>query len=347
MKHFLFASLIVIVLITIGTESFSADLWFEDSNLGTPGGMPSDFFSKFDNLSSFSEAAEQIDVYMIRSAYIDSMDDNFIKEKLLPFLDKNSIKLALNVGGANWLQTGKNRKNVFNKELQQIRRLKSLGVSVSFISLQSVLSKDQKMAGEKLHYSLEDRLEDIREYITTVRVIAPEAVFGIIDALPSQGKEYKEPYKVLTDYSVKHDLNLRYIHLDMPFDLIVRGKRSSSWDTLRDVEQFVEGKLGLRFGLIVTSKKGGNNSSSLFHDLVTTEVKCYSYVGGTPDDYIVASWFPYPNRTIPDKIIGNEYPAMYTVLSIANLINRNTSGTGTQMNFFKPDSRSLQLCNLN
>jgi hypothetical protein len=249
------------------------------------------------------------------------MDDQFFTDLLFPYLQEHGIALALNVGGATWTQFRERRERVFQRDMDLFRRIKELGGKVSFVSLQSALSKSPKPDGKRVEYAIDKRLDDIVSYAKAVREIFPNAQIGLIDALPSHGKDYEDSYRAVADALAREGVSLAYIHLDMPMELVMQRGRLS-WADVREVERFVEEELGASFGLFTTSRKGGNTSSSMFRRRVMTAMECYlGFAGGTPDDLILASWFRYPDKTIPEDATGDDYPAMRIVLEYGRKVD--------------------------
>ena len=289
-----------------------AELWYEDNNLGKAGGVPPDFVEKFRRPETFRNATRFINVYMMRANTLSTMDDSFFTELLLPYLKANRIRLAINAGGATWaLAPGRDR--LYKDDIELYRRLKRLGAEVSYISLQSVLSKPRR--GEKAEFPLDKRIEGVVAYAKEAHAIYPNAQFGIIDALPSHGKEYAQPYRRLKDAMAKAGTPLAYVQLDANFQSLKEG-RGESWDGARQVERFVEQDLGLKFGFFTGSRKHGQTSSKAFHDAVLASLDCYDGASGTPDHFIVASFYRFPDKTIPEDATGDDYPAMRIVLDV-------------------------------
>jgi len=259
-----------------------AQLWYEDNNLGRAGGMPADFTGKF-TAPAWQRAAHAIDVYLIRLNVLEQMDDKFLTDTLRPFLKNH--RLAVDAGGATWLHYGK-RRVAFENDLRQLRRLRKLGITVSDISLQSPLSKP--LPGTA--YPLQERLLDVALYSAAARQIYPSARIGIIDALPAHGGDWREAYGDLIATGA-----VDYIHLDMPWELI--GKKVS-WEELRRIEHFVEDQ-GLDFGLLLTTRRGGEHSEKAYARGVEAELTGYQHHCGSPAAYVIASWFPHPARTVP------------------------------------------------
>jgi hypothetical protein len=305
--------------------AFAADVWYEDNNLGRSGGIPPDFQEKFRHTESFARATRYIDVYMMRSSVLNVLDDQFLRELFIPYLERNNIKLAINTGGATWAQL-EGRERVSNRDISLLKRLSQLGARVDYISLQSVLSKTPKIAGQRSDYALARRIADVVAFARAAHDIFPDAEIGIIDALPSQGKQYQDAYRRLRDALVREGLRLSYIHLDIPFDIPRGQRRGVTWDGIREVERYVEEDLGVKFGYFTTTRRGGQSSSKAFHAGVLASLECYAGVGGTPAAFIVASWFPFPERTIPDNATGDDYPAMRTVAEFGRELDQIERG---------------------
>jgi len=325
---------ILLQALVVPTGLSATLLWYEDNNLGRAGGMPPDFIEKFHRPETFLEASRHIDVYMIRANVLAKLDDAFLTTLLEPYLRGNRIKLAVDATGVVWAQAP-GRDKAFAANIQLLDRLKRLGIDVHYISLQSVLSKPLVRAGRTIEYPLGKRNQDVIVFARASRSIYPCAEIGIIDALPSHGKDYRRPYRQLRDAMSREGLNLSYIHVDMPFEIPHERQLGITWQTLREVERYVEEELGLQFGFFTTSHTGGNISSKAFHERVMAGLACYSGATGTPRDWVIASWFPHPGKTIPENAMGDDYPAMRTVLalgkSLEELIQTNFSFSTPRM----------------
>lgn len=305
--------MIALVFAVISATAAATDIWYEDNNLGKPGGMPPDFVEKFHQPEAFSQASRYIRVYMVRANVLGAMDEEFLANLFRPYLERNHIKLAIDATGATWTQL-EGQEKIASREIGLLERLKRLDIQVDYISLQSVLSKPLVVNGETVDYPVSWRVEDAVAYAKAVRAIYPQVQIGIIDALPSHGKDYQQPYLMLRDALAAEKMALSYIHLDMPFDIPKEQSLGITWQHIRDVEIYVENDLGLRFGLLTTSNKGGRISSKAFHERTLAAQQCYLGIQGTPGDFIIASWFANPQATIPETATGDDYPAMRTVL---------------------------------
>lgn len=330
--------MIALVFATVSAMAAATDIWYEDNNLGRPDGMPPDFAEKFRHPEEFSQASHYIHVYLVRANVLGVMDDEFLSNLFHPYLDRNHIKLAIDAVGATWSQAP-GRQEIAPGEIRFLERLKQLGIQVDYISLQSVLSKPLVINGVTVDYPLSKRIEDVVAYSKAARAVYPQVKIGIIDALPSHGEEYRQPYQMLKDALAREAIALSYIHLDMPFDIPKEQWHGITWQQARDVESYVE-DLGVRFGFITTSNKGGTISSKAFNDRVLAAQKCYEGIGGTPGDFIISSWFPYPQTTIPETAGGNDYPAMRTVLEFGRQLEHRIGKIRAQV-ASQPDWRAM------
>lgn len=321
MKKRLLPVLVSLLAAILSSAALAADIWYEDNNLGRAGGVPPDFVEKFRHPEQFSQATKYIRVYMMRSMTLAKLGDDVLTGTVIPFFKKNRIKLAINAVGATWTKR-RGRSRLFEQEMSLLKRLKARGFDVDYISLQSVLSKPAARGGDREAYSLRDRVDDVVAYARAARAVFPRVQIGIIDALPSHGKDYRLPYRRLQEALARESIELSYIHLDMPFELPRERRHGITWRTIREVERYVEEDLHTRFGLITTSRKGGKTSSRLFHERVLAALTCYAGAEGTPGDLVIASWYPYPDTTVPDTATGNDFPAMRTVLEFGRELDR-------------------------
>jgi len=325
MQRLLFRVITAAACGAFACAALATNLWYEDNNMGSAGGMPADFAEKFSHPESFERAAKFIDVYMMRLKVFKDMDDRFIRDVFYAYLKKQNIKLALNVGGGTLAQAA-NRTNIAGDEVALLQRLKKLGVQVDYFSMQSALDKAPKVDGKKQHYPLNKRVDDIVAYAKAIHAIYPAAEIGIIDSSPSHNFEYREPYKQVKAALAREGIALSYIQLDISFDIPRESRGGVTWQKLRQLEAFVEDDLGAKFGYFATSRKGGHTSSQAFHERVMATLQCYHAAGGSPREFVIASWFPHPEKTVPDTATGDDYPAMRTVLEFGRELKRLDQG---------------------
>jgi len=303
----------LIVAVGLCAPSWAADIWYQDNNLGRGGGMPADFVEKFRKPETFAQATKHIRVYMIRFNVVSQLGDAFFTDLFFPYLRKNNIKLAINTGGATWAQANARRRRVFDESVDGLRRIKKLGGKVAYISLQSILSKPFRRG--EVEYPMDKRIQDAVAYAKAARKVFRDVAIGIMDALPSHAKDYRGPYRALRDALARAGIGLSYIHLDIPFDIPAAQRRGVTWQSLRTLESYVEDDLGVAFGILAKSRRGGQHSSRMSYERTMSTLECYAGVGGTPREYVLAGNFRYPERTIPENATGDNYPQMRVMLN--------------------------------
>jgi hypothetical protein len=333
----------------VSTSVPAATIWYEDNNLGRAGQMPDDFIEKFHKPETFARATTYMNVYMLRAIVLQKMEDEFFTQLLLPYLEKNRIKLAINAGGATWLGTSERRQQIFEREIELLERIKRLGGRVDYISLQSILSKPRReggRSGEIVEWPLEDRIRGAVTYARAAQRVFPEAAIGIIDSLPSKGKEYQDAYRQLATAMKDAGSTLAYVHLDLSFSAAKTGRNGADWAKVREIERYLESDLNVQFGLFAKSRNAGQRSSAAFRHAAIAQVQCYSGSGGTPRDYVLASWFKYPDKTIPENATGDEYPAMRILLELGEELRKIEQGGADWVTEQQSNSAWMSRCGL-
>lgn len=287
-------------------------LWVEDNNLHVAGGVPVDALQMYEpaSLNQWSEARKQIRVYMYRYNSLKNLEngytDAYLRDNLLPTLKESNIDFALDVPAPNWY-CGNNAEKLTNAEGDYMQKISDLGGEVTYVSLQSVLSKPSSCP----NYSYEKRIDNVVRFAKYIKTRFPGMKVGIIDALVAKRKEYKPVYRQLVESLAKKNLELDYIHLDFPME-----KANNNWQNLKEAEEFIRNDLGLRVGVTYTSVKGGMASSKAWQSNVLQAFKEYRSAGGTPDDLLIMSWYIYPRYNLPET---KSYTLMNTVLKFSRL----------------------------
>lgn len=313
----------------LGTSVPAATIWYSDNNLGRAGQVPADFVEKFRKPETFARATRHIDVYMLLATVLARMDDAFLTQLLFPYLENNRIKLAINAGGATWLSANPRRQALFEHEIELLERIKRLGGLVDYISLQSVLSKPRRDGGpdgEGTDFSMADRIRGAVVYAQAARRIFPDVAIGIIDALPAKGMDYRDAYRQLAEALQAAGVTLSYVHLDISFDAARQSRYGTDWAQIREIERYLEHDLKVQFGLFAKSRRAGQQSSAAFREAALASVRCYAGSGGTPREYVFASWFKYPDKTIPETATGDDYPAMRILLELGDELKKIEQG---------------------
>jgi hypothetical protein len=275
-------------------------LWVQPPNHGGAGRLAPDFFEMFTTRGDeWAEARRFIDVWVVRMTSLLGKDaplgDAFLGESFLPKLQEWGIALAVNVTGATHAQCDDHPARL-SAEIAAVQRLIDLGAEISYLSLQSPLSKVSgscRAYGKETGYDL--RIADIVHYAAAMTEHFPGIEIGLVDAMPAKGWAYQDVYRHLLDALTARGLRLAFIHLDFPME-----SASPGWANVREVEDLVRGELGVLFGLIYVSKVGGATSNVAFRDNVLAAYRAYRAAGGRPDHLELTSWYAFPTSNLPE-----------------------------------------------
>ena len=275
-------------------------LWVQPPNHGGAGRLPPDFFEMFTTRGDeWAEARRFVDVWVVRMTSLLGKDaplgDAFLRESFLPTLQASGIALAVNVTGATHAQCAGHASRI-DDEIAALQRLIDLGAEISYLSLQSPLSKVSGSCptyGKETGYDL--RIADIVRYVAQMTERFPGIEIGLVDAMPAKGWAYQDVYRLLLGALTANGLRLAFIHLDFPME-----SASSGWANVREVEDLVRGELEVPFGLIYVSKVGGAISNVAFRDNVLAAYRAYRAAGGRPDRLELTSWYDFPTSNLPE-----------------------------------------------
>ncbi len=297
---------------SISSQQEEGVLWVEDNNLHEAGGVPVDALQMYqpELLDQWSEARKQIRVYMYRYNSLKNLEngytDTYLRDNLLPLLKESNIDFALDVPPPNWY-CGNNAEKLTNAEGDYMQKISDLGGEVTYVSLQSVLSKPSDCP----NYTFEKRIDNVVRFAKYIKNRFPSIQVGIIDALVAKGLDYKPVYTQLVESLAKENLKLDYIHLDFPME-----KASRNWKNLREAEDFIRDELGVRVGVTYTSSRGGMTSAKKWQENVLLAFQEYRDAGGNPDDHLIMSWYNHPRQNLPED---KEFTLMNTVLKFSEL----------------------------
>jgi hypothetical protein len=276
-------------------------LWVQPPNHGRAGGLAPDFFEMFTTrMDEWEEARRFVAVWVLRITSLVgehvAVGDDFLRDAFLPRLEAWGIELAVNVTGATLAQCGAHLSRL-DVEGDAVQHLIDLGGNVSYLSLQSPLSKVRNREcpdyGREAGYDL--RVADVVRYMTTMHERFPEVNIGLVDAMPAKGWEYQEVYRDLVAALAAQGMELAFLHLDFPMESATPG-----WENVREAEKFIRGELGVPFGLLYVSKIGGETSNVAFRDNVLDGYRTFHAAGGRPDHLELTSWYAYPATMLPE-----------------------------------------------
>ena len=301
--------------------------WYEDSNMGTNGAVPPDFFSRYDpaNVASWTNSLETMDVYYLRYAtYRDWLKtDSVMKTRMAEVFNQYGIKVALDDTEPTWGHAKYNYNTPnYQKSIDALQDLTDHGWNLCAVGLQSVLSKPWR-DGE---YDMSWRILDIVEYIRQVKPHFPDLEYGVIDAMPAKGWEYKSHYSALKNVVEAEGLTLDFIEQDFPIDFAITGSRT--YGEMVEAERFTRFALGWKSGLYLTSSRGGQTSDELWRSDVISGLDQYLASGAAPERITLAAWYPHPVYTAPDETDPVLNPNGSTMLGTFLLMDENLADYG-------------------
>ena len=307
------------VSVTSSAGPDEGELWVQLPNYLRAGGLAPDFFPMFTSATAqwaASRAFTSVWVLRMNSVIGDDpmVGGDFLRDAFFPRLREWGIRLAINVNGATLVDCG-DRGSRAGDEAEQLQRLVDLGARITYLSLQSPLSKVAEPTCQyyRRETDFDRRIAGVVDYISDMSERFPGIKVGVVDAMPSKGWAYRDVYRRLVDAVDAAGHQLAFIHLDFPMESATPG-----WTNVREAEEFVRGELGVRFGLLYVSKVGGEQSNVAFRDNVLSAYRAYRAAGGRPDDLELTSWYRFPDANLPE---GDEInaPFMNLVLEFCRL----------------------------
>ena len=136
-------------------------------------------------------------VYMIRYSTINRHPEVFTDaflQTMVNVLKESNVTWAIDSSSSTWLNNDYNNgiKNC-QGEMNLIKKIQKMGGTVSYIGLQSILSKELK---SKSDYPMSKRIKDCTDYANLMEQngLWGNMKLGIIDALPTHNAPYEGPY---------------------------------------------------------------------------------------------------------------------------------------------------------
>lgn len=297
--------------------------------------LPVDHLRMWTNPDEWSSSRKLMDVYFFnwKQASTKVFEPNFLKEKVLPILAAEDIKIGLDTGFATWMSCKPMGEKAIDFDIGVIDKIQAAGGKVSYISLQSAMGKvlPERLADECPNYSYTDRINDMVTYVTAVRARYPEIKVGLVDATAalvirsrnSGSNTYKELFTQLSDALRAKGHKLEFILLDNGSEM-AKGEKYPGvmeYAQILELERFVQKQLKTKFGIIVTSSTGGMTDADLYLRNTLEYVRAYERIGGNPDFYMSESWHRYPEKVLPESG-GKEVTLTNVFFRIGLLVNR-------------------------
>ena len=269
--------------------------WYEETNVRMAGGYPDDMDDMFREPEKWKELRSKIDKYVLRGISFDKFTiehgTKFITDTLAPVLVRENIGVVID-------------NPPHNLEYYYLL-LRSAGVTVTHINLQSVLSQPRGQ-NPRIEPELSNRINEVRDRLNAIREFAPNVKLGLIDARPTKGWDYRDAYKRVVEIA-----DIDFLILDCPYSYPARNT-NISWSGFQQVGDYIMNDLGIDYGIILTDNVGGQTSEQLFRNntlAFANQIKTQNY----DYDYLIfMSWYNNPTKAIP------EYPSYgHTMTSVA------------------------------
>ena len=290
-------------------------IWYEPSNTGEAGEFAPDFLKLFDlsDGGTWNEARAVTDVLTLRISQLRTLDEEYpgtIESIIIPFFQQTGIKLCLDTGSASFASTltPEHVAKNYARDIDYIHRFQDAGVPVSYIHLQSIISKETPDGSFE---SLEARIENVGDYMAVIKAEFGDNIqIGIIDASIAKGANFRERAYGTTDVEevfgallaglAERDLELDYFRFD------------SSWHTFKDFHPDGKGSIaemknlanwfvdrGVDVGLLLTSSVA--TSDIQFREQTMEVLNAVVTTPGFPEMQLeVAAWKSFPNSELPD-----------------------------------------------
>ena len=223
-------------------------------------------------------------------------------------LDQAHIGIAVEVGGLrDWDCSG---SSLAATEWAGLNRLVGAGGAISFLALDSPFGHTLATAiPGNCGYTVQQASEELVAYIHVMRQALPGVQIGLIEPVPwysvgaygpNPGNDFGDLPQLLDAFLTilsQHGEALDFFHADSPYDYA--EAHPDGWGKLLALQHEVQSH-GLRFGLIYNSDAGGNAGDQQFHDQTLAAFQAFHAAGGSPDDLIVQSWYPFPSVMVPE-----------------------------------------------
>lgn len=265
--------------------------WFEDNNVRRAGGYPADMREMFEQPEKWAELRERVDVYYIRGNTLRNLfndfGDDFMRDHFARVLGEANIPIAID--------------NAIGLD-ESIPKLRSYGLTVSHVALQSVLSKGPPVSEEEMDRRIEATIKQLVE----IKQNFPNIQIGFICALPTKGRAYKEPYRRIAQGLKRAGHRLDFIQLDCPYPELERGARID-WPGAAECQRYVQEEIGADFGFICTSTAGLESEERFYRDVMKI-LDHYPRGVRPPEHFVLMSWYHHPALSLPEDAPEGSYP---------------------------------------
>ncbi|NLI00554.1 MAG: hypothetical protein GX446_13800 [Chthonomonadales bacterium] len=251
-------------------------------------------------------------------------------EKLVQMVKQDRLKVAVELGCC--LDFGPmddtNGEWSARSELAALDRWYAVGGRVDYLDLDGpvrrLMHPDNRTDGKRFD-SMEAAAGEVVDSVRIFHAAHPEMKYWHLTNFPNWGYkgdvsyhargparqdygDYDDAHRIVLQKVRAAGLPLTGVTLDNPYDYLigehfsVNLKPATTVDWLKRVRAYEDRSRaeGLEVNLIVNSERGGQKSDALFAEETLKMVDTYLKAGGRPNRWIVQSWYPHPERIVPE-----------------------------------------------
>ncbi len=251
-------------------------------------------------------------------------------EKLVQLVKRNGLKVAVELGCC--LDFGPmddtNGEWSARSELTALNRWYAAGGRVDYLDLDGpvrrLMHPDNRQDGKRFD-SMDAAANEVVDSVRAFHAAHPEMKYWHLTNFPNWGYkgdvsyhargpnkqdygDYDDAHRIVLEKLRAAKLPLTGVTIDNPYDYLigehfsVNLKPATSVDWLKRVRDYEDRSRseGLEVNLIVNSERGGQKSDALFAEETLKMTETYLKAGGRPDRWIVQSWYPHPERIVPE-----------------------------------------------
>jgi len=225
-------------------------------------------------------------------------------------MEANHIAAAVELGGLrDWECSG---SRIAAIELAALEKLTAAGGALSFVLLDDPFGYTMERANPQgCGYSAHRVAQELVDFIRPLRQAHPGVQVGLIEPVPWfwVGEYPNHPGNDFGDLPALLDTlqavlagagdGIDFFHADSPYDWT--EAHPAKWAKLVELEREVEAR-GLSFGLIYNTENDGFATDKLFYDQTLAALDAFWAAGGTPDHFVVQSWYAVPTRMGPEGL---------------------------------------------
>ena len=269
--------------------------------------LPNRWSALFTEPAGWPSTRERVHVAKLYVDWIDSASVSTLTSAVRVMAD-NHIATAVELGGLrDW---GCTSTIMIEVEGDKLAKLTDAGGALTYVVMDDPFGYTMERANPQgCGYSALQVSEQLVDFVRAMRsahhgvrigLIEPVPWFWVGEHPPHPGNDFgglPELLDTLQTVLGAAGEQIDFFHADSPYDWT--EAHPAKWDKLVDLEREVRAR-GLPFGLIYNTENDGFATDERFHDETLEGLKAFWAAGGTPDHFIVQSWYAVPTRMIPE-----------------------------------------------